>query len=332
MDIHLIISNILSAPVLFFFLGMLAVWVKSDLEIPTALSKFFSLYLLLDIGFHGGYELHHNGFSWNIFAILGACFLMAAIIPLYSFFILRRKFDTANAAAIAATFGSISAVTFITTIAFLDAAKISYGGYMVAGMALMESPAIIIGVILFQVFKDKDTPLNQNKDGKNLYRRPKWSHILNDAFFNGSVLLLVGALIIGVVTGDTGWKAFKPFDAIFKGILTFYLLDNGIVAARRLKSLKNSAGFLIAFGILMPLCNAIIAILLANHLLTLNEGDALLFTVLAASASYIAVPAAMRLAVPESNPAFTVPVSLGIVFPFNVIVGIPLYFYLIHVL
>ncbi|OJJ19595.1 sodium-dependent bicarbonate transport family permease [marine bacterium AO1-C] len=331
MDVNLIVSNILSAPVLFFFLGMLAVWVKSDLEIPNALSKFFSLYLLLDIGFHGGYELYHNGFSWNVVAILAVCFLMASIIPLYSFFILKRKFDTANAAAIAATFGSISAVTFITTIAFLESAKITYGGYMVAGMALMESPAIIIGVILFQLFKNKENTLD-NVGSNQSYRRPKWGKILNDAFFNGSVLLLVGALLIGLITGDTGWKAFKPFDAIFKGILTFYLLDNGIVAARRLKSLKNSAGFLIGFGILMPLFNAFIAIILANHLLGLGEGDALLFTVLTASASYIAVPAAMRLAVPESNPAFTVPVSLGIVFPFNIIVGIPLYFYLIHIL
>lgn len=330
MDINLAIANILSPPVLFFFLGMVAVWVKSDLEIPKALSKFFSLYLLLDIGFHGGYELHHNGFSWSIVGVLGACFLMASIIPLYSFFILKRKFDVANAAAIAATFGSISAVTFITGIAFLESAKIPYGGYMVAGMALMESPAIIIGVIMFQLFKSKENRLNGNKKG--LYQRPKWGKILNDAFFNGSVLLLVGALIIGVVTGDAGWKAFKPFDAIFKGILTFYLLDNGIVAASRLKSLKGSAGFLIGFSILLPIFNALLAIVVSNHILFLSEGNALLFTILAASASYIAVPAAMRLAIPESNPAFTIPVSLGIVFPFNVIVGIPLYFYLIHVI
>ncbi|WP_045113936.1 sodium-dependent bicarbonate transport family permease [Microscilla marina] len=332
MDIHLAIANILSPPVLFFFLGMVAVWVKSDLEIPKALSKFFSLYLLLDIGFHGGYELHHNGFSWNIVGILGTCFLMASIVPLYAFFILKRKFDTANAAAIAATFGSISAVTFITGIAFLESAKISYGGYMVAGMALMESPAIIIGVILFQVFKSKEATATLNGNNKGVYQRPKWGKILNDAFFNGSVLLLVGALIIGIITGDAGWKAFKPFDAIFKGILTFYLLDNGIVAASRLKSLKGSAGFLIGFSILLPVFNATIAIFVSNHLLFLGEGDALLFTILAASASYIAVPAAMRLAIPESNPAFTIPVSLGIVFPFNVIVGIPLYFYLIHLI
>lgn len=330
MDINLAISNILSPPILFFFLGMIAVWVKSDLEIPKALSKFFSLYLLLDIGFHGGYELHHSGFSWNIFWVLGVCFLMASLVPLYSFFILRRKFNVANSAAIAATFGSISAVTFITSIAFLESTKTSYGGYMVAGMALMESPAIIVGVILFQIFKAKDLALDGNSE--SVYQRPKWGHILNDAFFNGSVLLLVGALVIGMVTGDAGWKAFKPFDAIFKGMLTFYLLDNGMVAARRLKSLKNAAGFIIGFGILMPLFNAFLAILLANHLLMLGQGDALLFTVLAASASYIAVPAAIRLAIPESNPAFTIPVALGIVFPFNVIFGIPLYFYLIHII
>lgn len=249
MSLDLIISNIISPPILFFILGMLSVWVKSDLEIPNSLSKFFSLYLLLDIGFHGGYELHHGGFSWNIIAVLSACMLFAMAVPLYAFIILRRKFDTANAAAIAATFGSISAVTFITAISFLESAEITSGGYMVAGMALMESPAIVVGVILFQAFKGKEITLN----GKGLYQRPKWGEILKDAFFNGSVLLLVGALVIGLATGDAGWKAFKPFDAIFKGILTFYLLDNGIVAAKRLKAIKGSIGFLISFGVLLPL-------------------------------------------------------------------------------
>jgi len=328
MNLDLVLSNIISPPILFFVLGMFSVWVKSDLEIPKALAKFFSLYLLLDIGFHGGYELHHNGFSWNVVTTLIACMLLAFVVPVYAFFVLKRKFNTPDAAAVAATFGSISAVTFITAVSFLESAQIHYGGYMVAGMALMESPAIIVGVILFQTFKGKEITLN----GKGLYKRPQWGHILKDAFFNGSVLLLVGALLIGIVTGDAGWKAFKPFDSLFKGILTFYLLDNGIVAARRLKALRGSVVFIVSFAILMPLFNALMAILVSNHLLGLGEGDALLFTVLAASASYIAVPAAMRLAIPESNPAFTVPVALGIVFPFNVIIGIPLYFYLIHIL
>ncbi|EJF52652.1 putative permease [Saprospira grandis DSM 2844] len=319
-DMSMVTGNILSPPVLFFFLGLISVALKSDLEIPQPLPKLFSLYLLMDIGLHGGHELYHSGFSWELVTVLGACFLMASIIPIYSFFILRSRFGSADAAAIAATFGSISAVTFITGISFLEIQEVPYKGYMVAGMALMESPAIIIGVLLYNIYGKKE---------QKSKKKTNWGHILRDAFFNGSIMLLVGALLIGILSGDKGWHDFQPFDSIFKGMLCFYLLDNGIVAARRLKALRGNLGFLLSFSILMPLFNAALGIGIA-YLIGLSKGNALLFCLLTASASYIAVPAAMRLAIPKSNPAFTVPVALGIVFPFNVIVGIPLYYYLIQ--
>jgi hypothetical protein len=308
------LQNFLSPPVLFFFLGLLATLARSDLEIPQPLPKFLSLYLLLAIGFKGGLELHHSGLSADVLLALGAAMIMAAVVPLYSFFILRTKLSVYDAAAIAATYGSISAVTFITAISYLNNLGIAYGGHMVAAMALMESPAIVIGVILVRRF-------SQSANGN----RFAWKPIIHEAFFNGSVFLIMGALLIGLTTGDEGAKALKPFtDDIFKGMLSFFLLDMGIIAAKRLGDLGKARWFLTGFGILLPIGNAALAILIAR-LLGLSEGDTLLFAILCASASYIAVPAAMRLAVPEANPSLYVAMALAITFPFNIVVGIPLY-------
>lgn len=322
MDLSVIIGNILSAPILFFFLGMVATWVKSDLHIPDPLPKLFSLYLLMIIGLHGGYELYHSGFTFEIVSVMGACFLMAILVPIIAFFILKNKFETDDAAAIAATFGSVSAVTFITTVSFLEMNKIPFGGYMVAGMTLMESPAIIVGVMFFNLFG--------KKNGKNI--KPKWGEILHDSFFNGSIVLIIGSLLIGYFAGEKGNSDLSTWNGIFKGMLAFYLLDNGIEAAKKLKGLKKNVGFMLAFSILFPLFNATLGIFIGHYILNLTVGNNLLFTVLCASASYIAVPAAIRLAIPSSNPAYTTPVALGIVFPFNVIVGIPLYYYSINLL
>ena len=322
MNASVILSNVLSAPVLFFFLGMIATWLKSDLHIPAPLPKLFSLYLLMAIGLHGGYELFKSGFSTEILTVLGACFAMALIVPVLAFFILRNKFETADAAAMAATFGSVSAVTFISAMSFLEQNQISFGGYMVAGMTIMESPAIIIGVLFFNLFG------NKNEDGSK--KVTKWKEVLHDSFFNGSIVLIIGALLIGYLAGEKGHHDMMTWGGIFKGMLAFYLLDNGIEAAQRIKNLNRNVGFLVTFSILFPLFNATLGILIGHYLLHLDTGNGLLFTVLCASASYIAVPAAMRLAIPSSNPVYTVPVALGIVFPFNVIVGIPLYFYIIE--
>lgn len=322
MDSNLILFNILNPPILFFFLGMLAVFLKSDLEIPQPLPKLFSLYLLLAIGFKGGYELQENGINQEIALTLIAAIVMASIVPIYSFFILRLKLDHYNAAAIAATYGSISAVTFITAASFLDKLNVSYGGHMVAVLALMESPAIIIGLILVRVF----APKNENNEEFS------WGEVLRESFLNGSVFLLIGSLLIGVLTGDAGWEKLKPFtQEIFYGALTFFLLDMGLVAARRIKDLSKTGSFLIGFSVFIPVANAMLGVLVAK-VLGIGEGNGLLFAVLCASASYIAVPAAMRLTVPEANPSLYVSMALALTFPFNIIVGIPLYLQMIKLL
>lgn len=316
MDTSLIISNILNPPILFFFLGMMAVFVKSDLEIPAPFPKLLSLYLLFSIGFKGGVELIKSGVTQEVVLTLSAAVLMACVVPVYTFFILKLKLDTYDAAAIAATYGSISAVTFITAGAFLNELGIAYDGYMVAALALMESPAIIVGLILVNLFTAA-----QGKDEFS------WPEVLQEAFLNSSVFLLVGSLIIGVLTGEHGWQVLSPFSQdLFYGILTFFLLDMGLVAAKRIKDLQKTGAFLISFAILIPILNAGIGLLIAKFI-GMHQGNSLLFAVLCASASYIAVPAAIRLTVPEANPSLYVSTALAVTFPFNIIVGIPLYLY-----
>jgi uncharacterized protein len=330
MDSSLILSNILNPPVLFFFLGMLAIFVQSDLEIPNPLPKLFSLYLLVSIGFKGGHELFQSGLSPLIMATLLAAVFMASIVPVYSFFILRIKLDTYNAAAIAATYGSISAVTFITASSLLDKLQIPYGGHMVAALALMESPAIVVGLILVRVFAAKKAADEVDEDEST---ETSWGDVLREAFLNGSVLLLIGSVVIGVATGMDGWNKVHLFveKDLFYGALMFFLLDMGLVAARRIQDLRETGMFLIGFAVLMPLANAVLGILLAK-VIGMGQGDALLFAVLCASASYIAVPAAMRMTVPEANPSLYVSMALAITFPFNIIVGIPIYLQAINML
>jgi uncharacterized protein len=330
MDSSLILSNILNPPVLFFFLGMLAIFVQSDLEIPNPLPKLFSLYLLVAIGFKGGHELFQSGLSPLILATLGAAVFMASAVPVYSFFILKIKLDNYNAAAIAATYGSISAVTFITASSLLDKLQIPYGGHMVAALALMESPAIVVGLILVRIFNKKEA---NGDTGGHESAENSWGEVLHEAFLNGSVLLLIGSVIIGFLTGLDGWNKVHLFveKDIFYGALMFFLLDMGLVAARRIQDLRQTGMFLIGFAVLMPIANALIGILLA-HVIGMGQGDSLLFAVLCASASYIAVPAAMRMTVPEANPSLYVSMALAITFPFNIIVGIPIYLQAIKLL
>ncbi len=301
---------------------MLAVFLKSDLTIPQPLPKFFSLFLLIAIGLHGGYELSKSGLDLYILKALSLAIFMAILVPIYSFFILRVKLDTYNSVALAATYGSISAVTFITGITYLQTIGVEYGGFMVAAMTLMESPAIVIGLVFAVLFTKKD----------NNSSKTNWGEIFKEAFLNPSVFLLMGALIIGVLTGEKGWTSVEPlFGALFKGILAFFLLDMGIVAAKRIYELKKLGFFLIAFAIFMPIFNAIVGMSLGYYF-EISKGDAFLLALLSGSASYIAVPAAMRLSVPEANPGIYLPLSLAITFPFNISIGIPLYYYLINLL
>ncbi|MFN9785902.1 MAG: sodium-dependent bicarbonate transport family permease [Planctomycetia bacterium] len=319
MDPLLVASNLLNPPVLFFALGALAHFVRSDLEIPQPLPKFLSLYLLLAIGFKGGGELHESGLGGSVLATLGAAIGMAAFVPLWTWFVLRRRLDPANAAAVAATYGSISAVTFIAASAFLSKLGVTSSGYMVAAMALMESPAIIIGIALARR-AGGSSPRTSGERGDE-----GWSHLLRDSFANGSVLVLSGALVIGWATGSSGKEALAPFtDGIFRGMLCLLPLDMGIVSARRVGSLRSLGAFPLAFAVVVPLVNATLGMCVAGWL-DLGQGDALLFTVLCASASYIAVPAALRLALPEANPGLYVTMALALTFPFNIVVGLPLY-------
>jgi uncharacterized protein len=324
MQSNLILFNILNPPVLFFFVGMAAVLLKSDLEIPQPLPKLFSLYLLMSIGFKGGYEITQSGLSVEIAETLFASIVMACIVPVYSFFILRVKLDTYNAAAIAATYGSISAVTFITASAFLSKLQIGFGGHMVAALALMESPAIVVGIVLVKAFAKR----KQMDDGET--ETLAWGEVFREACLNGSVFLLIGSLIVGLLTGDAGWHKLKPFtEDSFYGVLCFFLLDMGLIAARRIRELFKTGAFVISFSVFTPVLNAMIGIGLAK-MIGMSAGNALLFAVLCASASYIAVPAAMRITIPEANPSLYISMALALTFPFNIIIGIPVYFQIIQ--
>ncbi|MEY4824973.1 MAG: hypothetical protein RLZZ430_623 [Cyanobacteriota bacterium] len=295
----------------------------TDLEIPAPLPKLFSLYLLLSIGFKGGVELQHSGLGGNVVLTISAAVVMSVLVPIYCFFLLRSRFDVFNSAAIAAAYGSISAVTFITAESFLKVLNIQSDGFMVAALALMESPAIIVGLLLVKLAaRDRRSDVNAG-----------WGALLHEAFLNSSVYLLIGSLIIGFLVAffnPSGVEKMEPFTGrLFYGVLCFFLLDMGIIAAQRLGDLRRAGAFLTGFALLMPLLNAGIGLGIALFL-GLSQGNALLFMVLCASASYIAVPAAMRMTVPEANPSLYISSSLGITFPFNIIFGIPLYMALIQ--
>jgi hypothetical protein len=243
---------------------------------------------------------------------------MAFLVPIYCYAILRRSLTTSNAAAVAATYGSVSAVTFITATALLNTLDLPSSGYMVAALALMESPAIIVAVLLYRNATHKQDS--------------NWKTLLREAFLNGSVYLLVVSMLIGLLTGKEGGQALEVFTKdLFQGFLCLFLLDMGLVSSRRLGDMKAMGVTPLAFAILVPLGNAVLGIALA-WALGLSVGNALLFTVLCASASYIAVPAAMRLAIPEANPGIYVTMALGITFPLNVIFGLPLYLTIIQAL
>jgi hypothetical protein len=318
MDFQILISNLTNPTLLFFVLGIVAALVKSDLEIPEGSVKFISLYLLFAIGFKGGQELAHSTFTAEIFYSLIFGILIASLIPLYTFFVLKRKLSVSDAGAIAATYGSISAVTFVAATTFLESQKIAFGGEMVAVMALMESPAIIVGVILMMRF-DKES---ENKG--------KLKNIIQHSFTNGSVLMILGSLIIGIIADTKQAEGIKPFTTdIFKGFLAIFLLEMGMVTAKRFAAFRKYGTFVTAFGIVVPIINGCIVAVLSG-LVTDSVGNRFLFAILAASASYIAVPAAMRLAAPKADPGLYIPMALGVTFPFNITIGMPIYYAIIR--
>jgi hypothetical protein len=327
MQSSLILQNLLTAPILFFFLGGLAVLLGSDLEIPAPLPKLFSLYLLLAIGFRGGVELAHSGLGPTVLLTIGAAVLMSLLVPITSFLVLRTRLDGYNAAAVAASYGSISAVTFITAQSFLTVLKVPFDGFMVAALALMESPAIVVGVLLAKLAVTPPAAEAGDSQSSRSQGLP-WAEVLQEAFLNGSVFLLIGSLVIGGVVASfspAGVEKMEPFtDKLFYGVLCFFLLDMGLVAAQRVRELRQAGVFLIGFAVLAPLLHGGVGLVL-SRLLGLGQGDTLLFMVLCASASYIAVPAAMRMTVPQANPSLYISSALAVTFPFNVVVGIPIY-------
>jgi len=316
MDLHLLADNLTNPALLFFFLGIIAVQVKSDLEIPANSSKFISIYLLFSIGFKGGQELAHSPFDWEIVYSLLFGIALSLLVPLYSYFILRRKFSVSNSGAIAAAYGSVSAVTFVTAISFLELERIEFSGHMVAVMALMEAPAIIIGVLLIALF---------NKD---VLEKPSIGKVVRHSVTNGSVLLILGSLVIGYLASDAQAEGIKPFTTdIFKGFLAVFLLDMGITSGKELSAFIKKGWFALLFALIIPVINGC-AVAVISGTFTESVGNRLLFAILAASASYIAVPAAMRLAAPKANPSLYLPMALAITFPFNITLGMPLYLYI----
>ena len=313
MNLNLLFDNLTNPALLFFLLGIIAVKLKSDLEIPTNTSKFISLYLLFSIGFKGGQELAHSHFHLEIVWSVLFGVLIAFVIPVYSYFILRRKFNVYDSGAIAAAYGSVSAVTFVTAASFLEIQHMTFSGHMVAVMALMEAPAIIVGVILIRLF-DTKKEINTSI-----------SLLVKHSFTNGSVLLILGSLIIGLLASDEQAMGIKPFtNDLFKGFLSIFLLDMGIVSGKKLNDFLKSGWFAILFALFIPLFNGCLVAII-SQLVTNDIGNRFMLSVLAASASYIAVPAAMKIAVPKANPGLFLPMALAITFPMNITVGMPIY-------
>lgn len=319
MEFQILLSNLTNPTLLFFVLGIIATRLKSDLEIPASSSKFISLYLLFSIGFKGGQELSHSGFNAEIIYSLLFGLALAAAIPFYTFFILKRKLSIYDAGAVAASYGSVSAVTFVAAISFLEIQKIVSGGHMVAVMALMESPAIIVGVVLMMQFDKEKT--NEKVNLKTL---------MHHSFTNGSVLMIIGSLLIGLIADTKQAEGIKPFTTdIFKGFLAIFLLEMGMVTAKRFSAFMQYGWFVTLFAILIPAINGCMVAYMSRFV-THDVGNRFIFSILTASASYIAVPAAMRLAAPKADPGLYIPMALGVTFPFNITIGMPLYFLIVN--
>jgi hypothetical protein len=313
MNINLLLENLTNPALLFFVLGILAVLVKSDLSIPDNSSKFIAIYLLFAIGFKGGHELAHSAFSAEILYTFVIALLAATLVPIYIFFLLKRKYTISNSAAIASSYGSVSAVTFVTAITYLEMHNVEFGGHMVAVMAIMEAPAIVVGVFL----------LNRYSEGENQF---SMGGVLKHAMTNGSVLLIIGSLIIGFITNDAQADEIKPFTTdIFKGFLAIFLLDMGISSGRKLGDFFKKGWSSVLLALLFPLVNGTITAWMSGFFLA-EVGDRFILAILVSSASYIAVPAAMKIAAPEANPGIYIPMALAITFPFNITIGMPLYY------
>ncbi len=318
MNANLLIENLTNPALLFFVLGIITVYVKSDLEIPANSSKFISLYLLFAIGFKGGQELSHEAFTSEIVLSMLFGIGISLVIPVYTFLILRKKLNVFDAGAIAAAYGSVSAVTFVTAVSYLESNQLTIHGQMVAIMALMESPAIIMGLVLISFFN--------NTKSQEIKKNVAIQHSLT----NGSVLLILGSLVIGFLANAKQAEGIKPFtNDIFKGFLAIFLLDMGITSGKKLKSFFSAGWFPLLFALTIPLINGCLFAFISRFIIH-EISNRFMFAILAASASYIAVPAAMKISVPKANPGLFLPMALAITFPVNITIGMPIYFMIVQ--
>ena len=316
-------QSFLDPAILFFIFGIVAGLLRSNLEVPPQISRFLSLYLLMALGLKGGFALSKSGLTNDVVVSLCAAMALAIIVPSLGYLLLRRFLSGYDAAAIAATYGSVSAVTFITSVQYLDTHGITYGGHMAAAMALMESPAIVMAVLLANLVRRRDP-------SRAATANAPLGKVLHESLTDGAQLLLLGAMLVGLLTGKSGQSAMQPFAVdLFKGMLAFFLLDMGLLAARNMGGLRGQSPWLLAYALGAPLLHAGLALVLALAF-GIAAGDASLLMVLAASASYIAVPAVIRQAIPEANPSLYFGMSLGLTFPFNILIGIPLYIQVAH--
>jgi hypothetical protein len=316
-------ENFLDPAILFFVFGVFAGLIKSNLSIPEPLTKFLSLYLLMGLGLKGGFALNESGFNTEIIITLLIAIFLAILVPILGYNFLKHRLGRFDAAAISATYGSVSAVTFITASQFLDNNSISYGGHMAAAMALMESPAIIIAIYFGN---------RANMYDKKEKNKIPTTVLIKDSLKDGAQLLLIGAMFVGFFSGKTGEQTMAPFSIdLFKGMLAFFLLDMGLQVAKNLGTILNKSKFLILYSLLGPPIHAIFALILAR-IFEVPLGDTVLLMILAASASYIAVPAALKYAIPKADPTLYFGMSLGITFPINILIGIPFYTWLAQTL
>jgi hypothetical protein len=374
------LRNLTDPAVLFFAIGVFIGLVRSNLEIPAPVAKFLSLYLLMALGFKGGQALGDAGLGGDGLKVVGAALVLALVIPALAFVVLRRRINQFDAAAIAATYGSVSAVTFVTASQFLTTRGDEAGGYLTVALVLMESPAIIMAVLLATWVRSRSTTLTQTTSGDLAMALPSTARadattlvpeadhpsgqaaagnggyqgagdtdaaatnghapgsalsireVLREAFTDGAHLLLIGSMVVGVVSGPAGGEAMAPFvGGLFKGLLAFFLLEMGLLVARQLREVRDVGAFLVGFGLVTPLVGASLALGLGT-MLNLSVGDLTLLAVLAASGSYIVVPAVVRYAIPEARPSRYFTMALAVTFPFNIIIGIPLYYFAAQVL
>jgi hypothetical protein len=334
-------TNLLDPAVLFFVLGVLAGCLRSNLALPEQIGKFLSLYLLMAVGLKGGFALAHSDIDRNVLAALGAAMLLAVLVPLLGWLLLRRWLPPLDAAAVAATYGSVSATTFIAATQYLEHLGVDHGGHMAVALVLMESPAAIMAVGLAAWVRSQagtatapgtvststggSATMALTGAGMGASAPLNLGGVFKHALTDGAQLLLLGSLAIGFITGDQGKATMEPFSgSLFKGMLALFLMDMGLTVARQWSTLRDVPRLMLAYALLAPLVHAAMGLALAWWV-GLGVGDATLLAVLAGSSSYIVVPAVLRQAIPEARPGLYLGMSLGLTFVFNILIGIPLY-------